>query len=101
MPPLPANFQKAGEPMANKLLTDVELRANWSLHHQEDYAVEEGTILTPAAVDFLREHNIRLRYVVPERPGASMTRTPSLSGMERRAMCMLPPVGNCMKSRRR
>lgn len=76
MPPLPANFQKAGEPMANKLLTDVELRANWSLHHQEDYAVEEGTILTPAAVDFLREHNIRLRYVVPERPGASMTRTP-------------------------
>lgn len=74
--PYRPTFQKAGEPMANKLLTDVELRANWSLHHQEDYAVEEGTILTPAAVDFLREHNIRLRYVVPERPGASMTRTP-------------------------
>lgn len=76
MPPSPGNLSESGESMANKLLTDVELRVNWSLHHRANYAVEKGTILTPAAADFLREHNIQLCYTTPERPGASMTRTP-------------------------
>ena len=44
-----------------KLLTDVELRARWRRGDMA-YAVEEGTILTPAAQDFVREHDITLTF---------------------------------------
>ena len=47
--------------MKRKLLTDVELRARWSQKRTSTYFVEEGTILTPAAMDFLRENKIELR----------------------------------------
>jgi len=46
--------------MASRILTDVELRANWRAG-QEEVVVQPGTIVTPAAKDFLRERNIRLR----------------------------------------
>ena len=55
--------------MASRLLTDVELRARWSCHREKTYSVEEGTILTPSARDFLHEHGIELRFI--PRPGAS------------------------------
>lgn len=60
--------------MKRKLLTDVELRARWSRDRQTVCCVEEGTILTPAARDFLREHNIELRFTQKGAP-AVMTAT--------------------------
>lgn len=62
--------------MASKLLTDVELRARWSCHRESTYCVEQGTILTPSAIDFLKEHGIELRFTEPQTQNASMTRTP-------------------------
>ena len=46
--------------MKSKILTDVDLRARWRAG-QEEVSVPPGTIVTPAARDFLRERNIRLR----------------------------------------
>ena len=46
--------------MKQKVLTDVELRARWKVESGGEYHVEQGTVLTPAARDFLRERNIRL-----------------------------------------
>ncbi len=43
-----------------KVLTDAELRARWRAGETE-YRIEPGTIVTPAARDFLREHGMTLR----------------------------------------
>lgn len=43
-----------------KILTDVVLRAHWFKTYDNEYAVDENTILTPAAKDFVKEHDIRL-----------------------------------------
>ena len=63
-----------GDAMKRKLLTDVELRARWAQRPEQVCRVEEGTILTPAARDFIREHGITLQFETQERQ--SMTRTP-------------------------
>ncbi len=64
--------------MKRNLLTDIELRAHWSRTRAATYYVEENTLLTPAARDFVREHNIQL-CPLPA-PGAqaesAMTTTP-------------------------
>lgn len=60
--------------MSTKLLTDMELRARWSPGREPVYVVDEGTILTPSAKDFIREHGITLRYDSPA--PKTMTRTP-------------------------
>jgi len=64
--------------LKQNILTDTELRARWqsgcSVWH-----VEPGTILTPAARDFLREHHIELCYGTPAEPYGKMTVEP-LSG---------------------
>ena len=54
--------------MKSNILTDVELRAHWFRTHATTYTVAAGTILTPAARDFLKERNIALVYgnVTPE-----------------------------------
>lgn len=44
--------------MKQKILTDTELRARWQGGNV--WYVEPGTIVTPAARDFLREHRIEL-----------------------------------------
>lgn len=65
--------------MKKYLLTDVELRARWSRDRSSTYYVEEGTILTPSARDFLHEHKIQLCYHAPGLPPerqAAMTTTP-------------------------
>lgn len=62
--------------MKQKLLTDVELRARWSRQRKSTYQVEAGTILTPSAKDFLREHNITLCFTGEEDKPAIMTATP-------------------------
>ena len=61
--------------MKKKLLTDVELRSRWSGRRESELCVEEGTLLTPAARDFIREHGIKLRYGTAASP-RSMTVTP-------------------------
>lgn len=61
--------------MKRKLLTDAELRAQWSQMRKSTYHVEAGTILTPSAKDFLREHNITLCTAEEEDKPAVMTTT--------------------------
>ena len=46
--------------MKKELLSDVELRAWWRPGSGGTYHVRQGTILTPAARDFIREKNIQL-----------------------------------------
>ncbi|MBE5807944.1 MAG: hypothetical protein E7317_06345 [Clostridiales bacterium] len=55
--------------MKKKLLTDIELRAHWHRTHSPVYEIEPGTMLTPAARDFIRENRIEL-----VEKGATMTR---------------------------
>ena len=43
-----------------KILTDMELRARWYGTRPSVFHVEAGTVVTPAARDFLREHGIAL-----------------------------------------
>lgn len=62
--------------MKRKLLTDIELRANWSRNPSDTYCVEEDTLLTPAAQDFIRDHRIQLRYCAPSGGADTMTVTP-------------------------
>jgi len=66
--------------LKRKLLTDVELRANWSLCRGDTYTVEEGTCLTPAARDFLREQGIALRYETGGRTAMTTTPVPVRGG---------------------
>ena len=61
--------------MKRKLLTDTELRSRWRQIREQGCTVEEGTILTPAAQDFIREHRIVLNYVKSGEQ-KTMTRTP-------------------------
>ncbi len=58
------------------VLTDIQLRAGWFKDRRETWHVPEGTTLTPAARDFVKEHGIKIvfdgegtgcrRPVVPE-----------------------------------
>lgn len=57
-----------------KLITDVELRAMWSVKPCSEYEVEENTIVTPAARDFLKDHGISLRLVQKNFPYDEMPR---------------------------
>lgn len=61
--------------MKQKLLTDVELRARWSRERTDCLRVEEGTILTPAARDFLREQGVTLTFAPKGAAPAAMTTT--------------------------
>jgi len=58
--------------LKTRLLTDQELRSVWSRERGGSYTVEPGTVLTPAARDFLREHRIELRF----EPAASFRSMP-------------------------
>lgn len=62
--------------MKTKLLTDVELRARWSCNRADTYFVEEGTILTPSAQDFLRENRITLQFIPSNSSQSTMSRAP-------------------------
>lgn len=63
--------------MKRNLLTDIELRAHWSRTRSATYYVEENTLLTPAAQDFVREHRIQLCPLPPAGgQGETMTTTP-------------------------
>lgn len=45
-----------------KILTDIVLRAHWFKTHDNEYVIEKDTMLTPAARDFIKEHDIHLVY---------------------------------------
>lgn len=63
--------------MASRILTDVELRAHWTRSKTNRVIIEPGTILTPAAKDFVREQGVEIVYLSEsERGPESMTRTP-------------------------
>ena len=66
--------------MKQKLLTDAELRARWSQTRENTYSVEEGTILTPSAKDFLREHHITLRFDAGKDKVMTATAIPTRGG---------------------
>lgn len=47
------------------ILTDIELRAHWYRTRQTTYTVAPDTRITPAAQDFIREHQIQLHFAAP------------------------------------
>ena len=49
--------------MKRKLLTDIDLRSRWGEIREHGLVLEEGTILTPAARDYIREQGIVLHYI--------------------------------------
>lgn len=57
----------------HRVLSDTELRAHYRAGETE-YRVAPGTIVTPAARDFLREHGVELRF--GDAPYERMTVTP-------------------------
>ena len=59
-----------------KILTDIELRAHWYRTQEKCYTVQAGVYVTPAARDFIREHQIQLHFAAPVSPGGTMTVTP-------------------------
>ena len=44
--------------MNRKVVTDIELRSHWQRSRETELVIEEGTVLTPAARDFIRENGI-------------------------------------------
>jgi len=61
--------------MKRRLLTDIELRAHWSRDRSKCYYAGDDVILTPAAMDFIREHGITLCRT-EQTDGKTMPRTP-------------------------
>ena len=59
-----------------KILTDIELRAHWYRTQEKCYTVEQGAYVTPAARDFIKEHQIQLHFAAPASGGKTMTVTP-------------------------
>lgn len=59
--------------MNRKVVTDIELRSHWQRSRETELIIEEGTVLTPAAKDFIRENGItviekRQASVMPVQP---------------------------------
>ena len=57
-------------------LTDIELRAHWYRTQETQYTVAPDTRLTPAARDFIKEHQIQLHYAAPALSYDTMPVTP-------------------------
>jgi len=66
--------------MKNLILTDVELRAHWYRTQDECYTVAPGTYVTPAAQDFIREHQIKLHFAAPVSSSMTVKPIPTLNG---------------------
>lgn len=62
------------------ILTDIELRAHWYRTRQTTYTVAPGTCITPAAQDFIREHQIELHFAAPVSSGMTVTPIPTQAG---------------------
>jgi len=66
--------------MKNPILTDVELRAHWYRTREQSYTVAPGTRITPAAQDFIREHQIQLHFAAPVQNAMTVTPIPVQNG---------------------
>ena len=66
--------------MKNPILTDVELRAHWYRTQERCYTIAPGTYVTPAAQDFIREHQIQLRSAAPQAQTMTVTPIPVQNG---------------------
>ena len=67
-----------------KILTDIELRAHWYRTQEKCYTVAPGTYVTPAAQDFIREHQIQLHFAAPvSQKTMSVTPIPVQNGKAR------------------
>ena len=67
-----------------KILTDIELRAHWYRTQEKCYTVAPGTYVTPAAQDFIREHQIQLHFAAPvSKKTMSVTPIPVQNGKAR------------------
>ena len=62
------------------ILTDVELRAHWYRTQDRCYTVAPGTYVTPAAQDFIREHQIQLHFAAPVPENMTVTPIPVRAG---------------------
>ena len=66
------------------ILTDIELRAHWYRTRETTYTVAPGTCITPAAQDFIREHQIQLHFAAPSsQKTMSVTPIPVQNGKAR------------------
>lgn len=54
-----------------RVITDIELRTMWCKNPDMEFEVEEDTIITPAAKDFVKDHGIKL-YTSPKGKESSM-----------------------------
>lgn len=59
--------------MTRKVITDIELRSHWQQSRETELEIEPGTVLTPAAKDFIRENGI---VVTERKQSAVMSRVP-------------------------
>jgi len=62
------------------LLTDTDLRAAWAKGERSICTVAEGTILTPTARDFIREHRMELRFETVTYHSMPMAAVPKKDG---------------------
>ena len=64
--------------MRRKVLSDVELRSR----HAEDerLVVEDGTIITPAAMDYIRQHGIELETGKKKQETMTVSKIPVKEG---------------------
>ena len=70
--------------MKKAILTDIELRAHWYRTQEKRYTVTPGTYVTPAAQDFIREHQIQLHFATPSsQKTMSVTPIPVQNGKAR------------------
>lgn len=63
--------------MGAKVITDTELRAHWLRSKETEIVLSPGTVLTPAAKDFIKEHGLKT-VTAGETPSGgfrTMTRT--------------------------
>lgn len=44
------------------IITEYELRSNWHKDKEKEITIPEGSIITPAALDFLRQKGIRVKH---------------------------------------
>ena len=69
--------------MKNPILTDVELRAHWYRTQDKHYTIAPGTYITPAAQDFIREHQIELHSAAPAAKTMTVSPIPVQNGRAR------------------
>lgn len=66
-----------------KILTEADLRSHWFRSRGKPYVVEEGTYVTPAAWEFLKEHGMSLQTASPSSSSMPVSPIPTVDGKAR------------------